>query len=558
MNSLAAKTLMALAAIAVPALAVAGVLGLALINTVSEAESDVNHALSASRSIAEIRVMIEKEYGLVARLPAELDQAKVGVFVEQIKSTAQKIDAAIGSLAGNGRIVGSEAVQQIRQARAETAKATAEIVDATKSFAQSTALDMVNGPFEAGNARAVQMLGAVATKVDAVGEEARMHLRESSAWASRLTPAGLLAVLLAVALSFWMVRRTVVKPLRGIVTGMDRLADGNFDVVLPGLGRKDEIGAMAQAVETFKLKAVEKASRESAEKDAEANAMAAARRAEMHKLADDFESAVGSIVQAVSSASTQLEAAASTLTGTAESTQMLTAAVASASEQASSNVQSVASATEELSESVSEVGRQVQESSRIAEEAVKQAERTDARIAQLSQAASRIGDVVRLITAIAEQTNLLALNATIEAARAGEAGRGFAVVAQEVKALAAQTAKATDEIGTQITSMQAATSESVTAIKEIGATITRISGIATAIAASVEQQSATTGEISRNVHQAAQGATQVASNIGDVNKGAGETGSASTQVLASAQSLSRESSHLKVELEKFLGTVRAA
>jgi methyl-accepting chemotaxis protein len=558
MNSLAAKILTALAAIAVPALVVAGILGLTLIDTVNDAESDFDHALSASRRITEIRVMIEKEYGLVARLPAELDQAKVDAYVEQIATSAKTIDGAIAALAGNGRIVTADAVKQIRQARAEIAKASAGIVNATKSFAQSTALELVNGPFEANTVLAVKMLDAIASNVDAVTETARANLKSSSAWAMRLTPAGLLAVLLAVGFSFWMVRRSVVKPLRGIVTGMNELADGNFDVVLPGLGRKDEIGAMAQAVETFKAKAIGKVAQEAADKEAQSSAMAAERRAEMHKLADSFEAAVGGIVGVVSTASSQLEAAATMLTNTAESTQMLTAVVASASEEASSNVQSVASATEELSSSVNEVGRQVQESSRIAGEAVKQAEQTDARIIQLSRAAGRIGDVVKLITAIAEQTNLLALNATIEAARAGEAGRGFAVVAQEVKALAAQTAKATDEIGTQIATMQTATQDSVSAIKEIGATITRISEIATAIAAAVEEQSATTGEIARNVHQAAQGTSQVASNISDVNRGATETGSASTQVLASAQSLSKESGCLKVEVEKFLATVRAA
>jgi methyl-accepting chemotaxis protein len=211
-----------------------------------------------------------------------------------------------------------------------------------------------------------------------------------------------------------------------------------------------------------------------------------------------------------------------------------------------------------MSASVNEIGRQVQESSRIATEAVKQAERTDARINELSQAAGRIGDVVKLITAIAEQTNLLALNATIEAARAGEAGRGFAVVANEVKALASQTAKATEEISTQIASMQTATTDSVAAIKEIGGTIIRISEIATTIASSVEQQGAATAEISRNVQQAAQGTATVAANITDVNRGAGETGTASAQVLSSAQSLSGESNRLKLEVDKFLSTVRAA
>jgi methyl-accepting chemotaxis protein len=208
--------------------------------------------------------------------------------------------------------------------------------------------------------------------------------------------------------------------------------------------------------------------------------------------------------------------------------------------------------------SVGEISRQVMESSKIASAAVRQAERTDARIGDLSQTAGRIGDVVKLITAIAEQTNLLALNATIEAARAGDPGRRFAVVASEVKALAAQTAKATEEIGAQIAAMQTATEESVTAIKEIGATITRISGISTGIAVAVEEQGAATQAITRNARQAAEGTHHVASNIVDVNRGAGDTGTASTQVLASAQALSGESGRLKSEVERFLETVRAA
>jgi methyl-accepting chemotaxis protein len=207
---------------------------------------------------------------------------------------------------------------------------------------------------------------------------------------------------------------------------------------------------------------------------------------------------------------------------------------------------------------VGEIIRQVHESSKIAGEAVRQAERTDARIGELSQAASRIGDVVKLITAIAGQTNLLALNATIEAARAGEAGRGFAVVASEVKSLAMQTAKATEEIGTQIAGMQSATHESVAAIKEISATIGRVSEIANTIAAAVEEQGAATQEISRNVQEAAKGTAHVARNIADVNHGAAETGSASAQVLSSAKALAGEGNKLKVEVDKFLHTVRAA
>jgi methyl-accepting chemotaxis protein len=246
------------------------------------------------------------------------------------------------------------------------------------------------------------------------------------------------------------------------------------------------------------------------------------------------------------------------LTRSAAHAREVTTAVAAASEEASTNVQSVASATEELTSSVNEISRQVQESARMANEAVDQARKTNDRVGELSKAAARIGDVVELINTIAGQTNLLALNATIEAARAGEAGRGFAVVASEVKALAEQTAKATGEIGQQISGIQAATQDSVGAIREISGTIERLSEISSTIAAAVEEQGAATQEISRNVQQAAQGTEQVSSNIADVQRGAGETGSASSLVLSAAQSLSRDSNRLKLEVGKFLGTVRAA
>jgi methyl-accepting chemotaxis protein len=354
-----------------------------------------------------------------------------------------------------------------------------------------------------------------------------------------------------------VVSRSVIRPLKKLTDAMRELAAGNFGVVLPGLGRQDEVGDMAQAVETFKVKAEQKA-REEAEAKRKQDQMAAQqRRAEMIRLADDFESAVGEIVETVSSASTELEASARTLTKSAERAQQLTAMVAAASEEATTNVQSVASATEEMASSVNEIGRQVQDSARMANEAVDQARKTNDRVSELSKAAARIGDVVELINTIAGQTNLLALNATIEAARAGEAGRGFAVVASEVKALAEQTAKATGEIGQQITGIQAATQESVGAIKEISGTIEKLSEISATIASAVEEQGAATQEISHNVQQAAQGNQQVSSNIVDVQRGASETGSASTQVLGAARELTQQSEALRVQVDHFIAKVRA-
>ena len=380
----------------------------------------------------------------------------------------------------------------------------------------------------------------------------------AQAWASTersLIAAGLL-LLFTIAVSMF-VARGITKPLRRMTGTMNDLAGGKLDVEVPGIGRHDEIGEMANAVEVFKSNAVARGALEAEQKQAETRAVAR-RQADMRKMADDFEGAIGAIIQTVSVASSQLEISAGNLSSTAERGEQLATMVAAASEEASTNVQSVASATEEMSSSVNEISRQVQESARMANEAVGQAHTTNNRVGELSKAAARIGDVVELINSIAGQTNLLALNATIEAARAGEAGRGFAVVASEVKALAEQTAKATGEIGQQISGIQAATQEFVGAIREISGTIEKLSEISSAIAAAVEEQGAATDEISRNVQQAAHGTQQVSANVTEVQRGAGETELASSQVLKAAQSLSGDSHRLKFEVDKFLATVRAA
>jgi len=363
-------------------------------------------------------------------------------------------------------------------------------------------------------------------------------------------------MLLAAVIGF-LTSRAIVPPIHAMTRAMTRLASGDLSVDVPARDSRNEIGDMAKAVEVFKNNMAE-AGRLRLEQDEQKQAAEKRRRADMERLADSFETAIGEVIETVSSAASQLEGSATALSHTAQKNQLLSNTVSSASEEATANVQSVASASEEMASSVNEISRQVQEAARIAGDAVQKAHIADARINSLSQASARIGDVVELINSIAGQTNLLALNATIEAARAGESGRGFAVVAAEVKALAEQTAKATAEIGQQITSIQSATHESVANMREIGEVIGRIAEISTSIASAIEEQGAATQEIARNVQQAAAGTSGVAANIAEVKSGATETGGASSQVLAAAKSLVGETSRLKSQVESFLQTVRAA
>ncbi|MGC2778884.1 MAG: methyl-accepting chemotaxis protein [Bradyrhizobium sp.] len=387
-------------------------------------------------------------------------------------------------------------------------------------------------------------------------EKASREAADSYASAFVMVAAILAVTLLAgILLSLYLIR-DVSAGIGSIVKPMQALGEGDLSAEVPYRGVKTEIGAMADALQLFKEALIaKKVADEATARDAEAKI---ARGRRVDEITRTFEAAIGEIVNTVSSASSQLEASAGTLTTTANRSKQLATTVASASEEATANVQSVASATEQMASSVSEIGRQVQESARMANDAVGQARTTTGRVSELSKAATRIGDVVELINTIAGQTNLLALNATIEAARAGDAGRGFAVVASEVKALAEQTAKATGEIGLQISGIQAATLESVDAIKDISTTIERLSEISSTIAAAVEEQGTATQEISRNVQQAARGTQQVSTNITDVERGAADTGSASAQVLAAAQALSGDSGRLSQEVSRFLNSVRAA
>jgi methyl-accepting chemotaxis protein len=497
-----------------------------------------------------------KLYRLAATAANEKDEKKLAAVAKETSAAVAKIPEALKAVQDAAGEAKSESLEKLKHAVTGYLKQSKNAIEMADGDAGS-ALIFIKGAER--NFAEIEKLtdDLIARSSDSKDREiARAGMRLEQ---QQLTLMIVLAVVAfaGIIVSF-LTGRSVSRPVVAMSGAMRELAAGNFEVRLPGLDRRDEVGQMAHAVQEFKVQAVAKAERDTAEREEKNLATAAARRAELQELAESFETTVGNIIENVGSASDELESSAVVLSKSSASTQQLSTVVATASEETSANVQSVASATEEMASSVNEIGRQVVESNRIATEAVEQAQRTDAQIAQLSLAATRIGDVTQLINTIAAQTNLLALNATIEAARAGDAGRGFAVVAQEVKALAAQTAKATSEISAQIAGMQAATENSVLAIKEISGTIGRVSEIAAAIAAAIEEQGAATQEIARNVQQAALGSTQVATSIADVDRGAGEIGTASSQVLSSAQMLSNENKRLKAEVAKFLTTVRAA
>jgi methyl-accepting chemotaxis protein len=413
-------------------------------------------------------------------------------------------------------------------------------------------LDIVEGPTGADGRRTGGMTDR---------QVALLNNDASAANAEIATLSNLLWLILGVGLGIaavvaFLTVRAIVYPVRGMTEAMRVLADGNTQAEVPALERRDEIGLMARAVQVFKENMIEserlRKDNEETKKRAEAD-----RKAALSNMADTFESQVGSVVGAVTAAATELQASSNQMSSTATETSAQATTVASAAEQASGNVQTVAAATEELTASVEEIGRQVSDAAKIARQASQDAASTNDKVGELAQSAEKIGNVVQLINAIAGQTNLLALNATIEAARAGDAGKGFAVVASEVKALANQTAKATEEIGAQVKAIQASTSEAVTAIQGIGETIEKINNISSAIATAVEQQGAATKEIARNIQEAARGTTEVSRNIGGVEVASKETGSAANEINAAAGELSKQAELLKREVRHFLDTVRS-